>query len=124
MSKILIIEGLCPWNGYVRKKLAEEKYEVRTASSLRSIWPQFEEFQPDLVLINLGGRPGLGWQLFRQLKSYDAEQAILSYHVVNSKEVEDVVRAVREALHEVETKHIVRHLTKNYWNAPAIQMAV
>jgi DNA-binding response OmpR family regulator len=118
MSKILIVEGLCPWNGYVKKRLIEEKYDVRTASSLKSIWPQIEKYQPDLILINLGRNPALGWQLFRQLKSYDSRQALLSYHVVNPEEVEEVVRAVNQALREVKIKNFGRRITKTHWNTP------
>jgi CheY-like chemotaxis protein len=105
MQKILIFEGICRWNGYIKKMLREEGYCVQTTQTLLTLNSLLQYFRPDLVLIGLGAQPDSGWDLFRQLKAENAGLPVLVYHVVNAAAVEEMKSAVMEALRESKMKY-------------------
>lgn len=113
MQKILIVEGLCRWNGYIKKMLDEEGYCILTTRTLLAPDSLLNDFQPDLVLIDLGGQPDSGWDLFRQLKTEDVRLPVLVYHVVNAKDVEEMKSVVAEALRESRIRYLKNCSFKN-----------
>ncbi len=118
MRKILIVEGLCRWNTLVERTLTDAGYRVRTVRAVVSVRRLVREDRPDLVLIGLGRQPQYGWHLLRQLKSDDANLPVLTYHVVSSKAVEDLKRAVTAALGEVTYMDSARPHASRHWPAP------
>lgn len=124
MKKILIVQGVCPWNCHIERMLTEEGYRVRTTRSVTSVRHLVREEEPDLVMIGLGTQHQYGWHLFRQFKSNYGDLPVLAYHVVGLQTVEDLRRSVATALEDASRirVHSIRHQMSRR-NQPASMLA-
>ncbi len=105
MEKILIVEGLCAWNVFVKKMLVAEGYRIQTVRSLDAVWQSLDHFKPDLVLVGMGVSPDQAWHVLRRLKVHDVSLPVLVYQVVNGQGVEDFKRVVSAALQETSQRN-------------------
>ncbi len=74
---ILLIEDEAVLARNIERYLQREGFELRAAGTLREGWQAFEQFQPDVVLLDLALPDGNGLDLLRRIRQADSHAKVI-----------------------------------------------